>query len=136
MAKETAMTFRSNLLGALAAVAAAGACAAPALAQDGRYDRGGYDQPQGGWDQNRAYPQGDSLREREQRMGEWIQSSDARGQIGPGEARRALDFLDRIQKGEAQMRWRNGGSLRPDQRERIDGQLDHLARFMRQAINR
>lgn len=130
------MTFRMKMFGALTAAVALGAMAAPALAQDYAYDRGGgYERPYDGWNRSDSY-RGDNLREREARMRDWIRSSADRGEIGPGNERRALDFLDRVQRGEAQMRWRNGGFLRPDQRDRVDGQLDHLERFMRQARDR
>jgi hypothetical protein len=127
------MTFRMTFLAAVTAATALGGLAAPAFAQDYRYDRGGYDQRDFGDDQ-RGW-RGDDLRAREERMRDWIGRSADQGEIGPGNERRALDFLDRVQRGEQQMRWRNGGFLRPDQRDRVSAQLDHLVRFMRQARN-
>ena len=125
------MTLRMTLLAAVTATTALGGLAAPAFAQDYRYDRGGYDHRDHG-DNGRGW-RGDDLRAREERMGVWIRQSADRDEIGPGNERRALDFLDRVQRGEQQMRARNGGFLRPDQRDRVSAQLDHLDRFMRQA---
>jgi hypothetical protein len=145
------MKIRMLILSAAATASALASIAAPVMAQP--YgpgpDRPGYDHGQPAYDQGRpGADRGqddrgqpgpnadrdrfrDDLREREQKLQDWMQRGQTEGWLRGWQARRALGTLANIRREDHAMRWRNGGFLRPDQRFQLNQQMDSLTQFIR-----
>jgi hypothetical protein len=140
------MNVRTLILSAATAASALAAFAGAAVAQPYGLHDGPYDQP--------AYRQADrppvvpapppagpgpfgpgqfhdGLGQHEQGLQDWMQRGAEEGWLRGWPARRAFGTLANIRREEHDMRWRNGGFLRGDQKFRLNQQLDELARFVR-----
>ena len=108
------------------------------------YGQNGYNQgyappPAPAYGQDAAYRDSDhgrmNFREREDRMGQWINDSVTNGRIDGRTGRHAQRDLDDIRRMEADYRNGNGGHLDGQQRADIDQRLDALRDRLRMSTN-